>query len=123
MFDLFDINVKFPLQLCVAVVDLSLQMSSWKNPIFTFLNKYNEIPHKVLLEILKVFPEEMDTELIRLGSNRRNEIFNELCGCSNLLNDYLVSTNTSIRGITNEIHIEFSCRKKLSIEIHLQLYY
>lgn len=76
-------------QLCVAVVDLTLQMSSWKNPIYTFLNKYEEIPHMVLLEILKVFPEEMDTELIRLGSNRRTEIFNELCGCSNLLNDYL----------------------------------
>lgn len=89
--DCHDLILEYlPFQLCVAVVDLSLQMSSWKDPIYTFLNKYEEIPHMVLLEILKVFPEEMDTELIRLGSNRRTEIFNELCGCSNLLNDYLV---------------------------------
>lgn len=74
----------------MAIVDLSLQMNSWKNPVYTFLSKYNEIPHIALLEILKIFPEEMDTELIRLGSNRRNEIFDELCGCSNLLNNYLV---------------------------------
>lgn len=87
----FLIGVCVRLQLCVAVVHLSLQINSWKNPIYTLLNNYNEIPHLILLEILRIFPEELDTELIRLGSNRRNEIFSELCNCAGLMNDYLVS--------------------------------
>ncbi|XKL63826.1 hypothetical protein PGB90_006190 [Kerria lacca] len=76
-------------QLCVAVVDLTLQMSEWTNPVYSFLNQYNKIPHMVLLEILKVFPEEMETKVIRLGANRRNEIQRELKNCADLLNDYL----------------------------------
>ena len=78
-------------QLCMSVVDLSLQMNTWNNPIYSFLNQCNDIPHLILLEILKVFPEEVDTKTIRLGSNRRNEIENELSNCAPLLNDYLVS--------------------------------
>lgn len=76
--------------MCVAVVDLTLQMSEWTNPVYSFLNQYNKIPHMVLLEILKVFPEEMETKVIRLGANRRNEIQRELKNCADLLNDYLV---------------------------------
>jgi transportin-3 len=77
-------------QLCMSVVDLSLQMNTWTNPIYSYLNQCNDIPHLILLEILKVFPEEVDTKSIRLGANRRNEIENELSNCARLLNDYLV---------------------------------
>lgn len=77
-------------QLCVAIVDLSLQMSTWNNPIYSFLQKCNEIPPFVLLEILRVFPEEIETEQMRLGANRRKEIQIELSSCAGHLNNYLV---------------------------------
>lgn len=79
----------FFLQLCVAIVDLTLQMNTWNNPIYSFL-KCNEIPRTVLLEILKVFPEEIDTKLIRLGANKRNKIQEELSSCAGHLNEFLV---------------------------------
>lgn len=75
-------------QLCVAIVDLTLQMNTWNNPIYSFL-KCNEIPRTVLLEILKVFPEEIDTKLIRLGANKRNKIQEELSSCAGHLNEFL----------------------------------
>lgn len=66
-------------------------MSTWNNPIYSFLQKCNEIPPIILLEILRVFPEEIETEHMRLGANRRKEIQIELSNCAGLLNDYLVS--------------------------------
>ena len=66
-------------------------MNTWNNPIHSFLSQRDVIPHLTLLDILKVFPEEIDTESIRLGLNRRNEVENELSNCAALLNGYLVS--------------------------------
>lgn len=66
-------------------------MSTWNNPISSFLQKCNEIPPPVLLEILRVFPEEIETEQMRLGANRRKEIQIELSNCAGHLNNYLVS--------------------------------
>ncbi len=101
----------YVLQLCVAVVDLSLQMVTWSNPIYSFLHKCDEIQPMILLEILRVFPEEMDTKVIRLGSNRRREIQDELNNCAALLNDYLVRKHPYF--ISYLLEFDFICYKNV----------
>lgn len=78
-------------QLCLAMADLALQMTSWKTPIEDLINKYNQTNMWPLLEILTVFPEEVNSRLLRLGANRRNEVIQELSSHSKIILEYLVS--------------------------------
>jgi transportin-3 len=81
----------FSVQLCLAMADLALQMTSWKTPIEDLINKYNQTNMWPLLEILTVFPEEVNSRLLRLGANRRNEVIQELSSHSKIILEYLVS--------------------------------
>ncbi|KAL5279891.1 Trn-SR family protein [Megaselia abdita] len=62
-------------QLCLALVDLALLLSSWKDPVPMILeNLSKDESILTLLEIFILFPEEIDSRFLRLGSNRRKEI-------------------------------------------------
>ncbi|KAF2349369.1 Exportin-1/Importin-beta-like [Trinorchestia longiramus] len=65
-------------QLCVAVADLALLMSSWKDPfgdLWTefgaFGRRKNLVP---LLEVLIALPEELNSRQLRLGQKRREQM-------------------------------------------------
>lgn len=93
-------------------------MNTWNNPIYSFF-KCNEIHHMVLLEILKVFPEEIDTKLIRLGANRRNEIQEELSSCAGLLNEYLVCSCfkfVQYYPVSPVFNFQFTLQKRVTTE-------
>ncbi|XP_050046846.1 transportin-3 isoform X1 [Dermacentor andersoni] len=72
-------------QLSLAMADLALQMAAWKSPVVDLITRFgcsmSHIP--VLLEVLTVLPEELNSRSLRLGANRRNEIielFTEVSG-------------------------------------------
>nr|XP_018908607.1 PREDICTED: transportin-3 [Bemisia tabaci] len=64
-------------QLCLAVADLALQMSSWKDPISELITQLNPVNSRAVLEILKVLPEELNSRALRLGENRRQEVLEQ----------------------------------------------
>ncbi|KAI6194285.1 CDK-activating kinase assembly factor MAT1 [Aphelenchoides besseyi] len=85
------IETKFPTnfqsiatQLCVALADLYLQVPEWNDFIAELLNKFAELTQTdvryahILLELLKVFPEELTNSQLRIGDNRRNAVQKEL---------------------------------------------
>ncbi|KAJ2950305.1 hypothetical protein O0L34_g11671 [Tuta absoluta] len=65
-------------QLCLALADLALQLPSWQNCISDLIKSFSNKNHLVLLEILTVLPQEIDSPALRLGENRREDIKNEL---------------------------------------------
>uniref|UniRef100_A0A1B0GKH3 Putative nuclear transport regulator n=1 Tax=Lutzomyia longipalpis TaxID=7200 RepID=A0A1B0GKH3_LUTLO len=67
-------------QLCLAVSDLCLLMSTWRNPVVTLMERFSTTPENVwpLLVILTLIPEEINSRYLRLGSNRRDEIHRDL---------------------------------------------
>ncbi|KAH8032052.1 hypothetical protein HPB51_022800 [Rhipicephalus microplus] len=72
-------------QLSLAMADLALQMASWKSFVVDLISRFGcSITHiPVLLEVLTVLPEELNSRPLRLGANRRNEIielFNQVSG-------------------------------------------
>ncbi|KAI6242871.1 Importin N-terminal domain-containing protein [Aphelenchoides fujianensis] len=73
-------------QLCVALADLYLQTPEWNDFIAELLNKFASLTQAdihyahILLELLKVFPEELTNKQLRIGDNRRNAVQTELAG-------------------------------------------
>ncbi|KAA0720943.1 Transportin-3 Importin-12 [Triplophysa tibetana] len=67
-------------QLALAIADLALQMASWKGCVHTLIEKYgNDVSSMpFLIEILTVLPEEVHSRSLRIGSNRRTEIIEDL---------------------------------------------
>ncbi|XP_030844509.1 transportin-3 isoform X2 [Strongylocentrotus purpuratus] len=89
-------------QLCLALADLALQMTQWKNSASFLIHRFyssNATHMPLLIELLTVLPEEVDSHSLRLGLNRREEfrvelgeaaptVINLLTACSeNYLND------------------------------------
>ncbi|TFX17709.1 hypothetical protein DEO08_26455, partial [Escherichia coli] len=67
-FTIFFNNFKFlPVQLCLALADLVLQMSSWQKPVVDLINKFGTSTANLwpLLEILTVLPEEANSRSLR----------------------------------------------------------
>uniref|UniRef100_A0A914X9R9 Exportin-1/Importin-beta-like domain-containing protein n=1 Tax=Plectus sambesii TaxID=2011161 RepID=A0A914X9R9_9BILA len=67
-------------QLCLALVDLYLQVPSWTGFVGEILKKFGANADKtvLLLNLLRVFPEENQSRHLRLGHNRRQEVHAEL---------------------------------------------
>lgn len=65
-------------QLCVALADLALHMSSWQDPIgdlIAQLGPSSATPNLVpLMEVLIALPEELHSRQLRLGLNRRKQL-------------------------------------------------
>ncbi|XP_055375731.1 transportin-3 [Condylostylus longicornis] len=78
-------------QLCLAIADLALLMSSWKDPVISLIETLSQRPDSIwpLLEILTLIPEEIDSRYLRLGSNRRAEIHKTLEGSAQTVMNFL----------------------------------
>ncbi|XP_064490151.1 transportin-3-like [Ornithodoros turicata] len=63
-------------QLSLAMADLALQMATWKTPVVDLISRFGSstVHLPVLLEVLTVLPEEVNSRSMRLGANRRNEV-------------------------------------------------
>lgn len=77
-------------QLCVALADLALQMPSWQKPTLDLINRFSQSNIWPLLEILTVFPEELESRSVRLGENRRVEVLEEMKFCAPVINEFLM---------------------------------
>lgn len=71
-------------QLSLAMADLALQMATWKTPVLDLITRFSSstVHIPVLLEVLTVLPEEVNSRSMRLGANRRNEViesFAQVC--------------------------------------------
>lgn len=80
-------------QLCLALSDLVLLMPSWQNPILNLIDQLSQSPTSIwpLLEILTLIPEEINSRYLRLGSNRREELLQQLEGDSATVLEFLCS--------------------------------
>lgn len=78
-------------QLCLALADLALQMSSWQKPVVDLIGKFGRTNVWPLLEILTVLPEEVNSRLLRLGANRRHEVMQEFGSTAATVTEFLVS--------------------------------
>ncbi|KAL1139884.1 hypothetical protein AAG570_006861 [Ranatra chinensis] len=68
-------------QLCLALADLALQMSSWNRPVLDLINRFGSSSDAPLLELLTVLPEDVSSRALRLGANRRQEILQDFIAC------------------------------------------
>nr|XP_023013897.1 transportin-3 [Leptinotarsa decemlineata] len=82
-------NAVIVTQLCVALADLALQMPSWQKPTLDLINKFSQTNIWPLLEILTVFPEELESRSVRLGENRRIEVLEDMRYCAPTVNEFL----------------------------------
>ncbi|XP_075224525.1 transportin 3 isoform X1 [Lycorma delicatula] len=82
-------------QLCLALADLGLQMSSWQKPVLDLINRFGPTNVSPLLEIMTVLPEEVNSRALRLGANRRQEVHQELLSCLPSVSDFLKACLTS----------------------------
>ncbi|KAH7986571.1 hypothetical protein HPB49_025903 [Dermacentor silvarum] len=84
-------------QLSLAMADLALQMSAWKSPVVDLIQRFGCSPSHipVLLEVLTVLPEELNSRSLRLGANRRNEIIELFTQVSGQVVHLLVSIGAS----------------------------
>lgn len=76
-------------QLCLALADLALQMSSWQKPVLDLITKFSTSSLAPLLEILTVLPEEVNSSTLRLGANRRQEVIQDLSTCVPTVSEFL----------------------------------
>lgn len=76
-------------QLCLALADLALQMPSWQNCVSDLLKSFSNKNTFVLLELLTVIPQEIDSTSLKLGENRREDIKNELRSNSEVVTMFL----------------------------------
>uniref|UniRef100_A0A914E232 Importin N-terminal domain-containing protein n=1 Tax=Acrobeloides nanus TaxID=290746 RepID=A0A914E232_9BILA len=68
-------------QLALALADLFLQVPEWNCFISEILTRFNQGPDvnlNIMLNLLKVFPEELQNRHLRLGENRRTAVEKEL---------------------------------------------
>ncbi|KAK3701544.1 hypothetical protein QZH41_020530, partial [Actinostola sp. cb2023] len=69
-------------QLCLALADLAVQMPQWTNVVPSLYQRFGSSLESlpILLEILTVLPEEVDSHHLRVGANRREGVLNDLRG-------------------------------------------
>lgn len=79
-------------QLCLALADLALQMPSWQNCTSDLIQSFSANNNIVLLEILTVLPQEIDSTSLKLGENRREEIKAELRTHANIVTMFLTES-------------------------------
>ncbi|XP_012271220.1 transportin-3 isoform X2 [Orussus abietinus] len=78
-------------QLCLALADLGLQMSSWQKPVVDLINRFGGISSSLwpLLEVMRVLPEEVNSPSLRLGANRRQHIMMDLADSADTVTEFL----------------------------------
>lgn len=94
-----DTDKKIVNQLCLAIADLSLLMSSWENPIPSLIEKLSNDINTLwpLLIIITLIPEEIHSRYLRLGANRREEILKELKSNSHMMTEFFLACFQNIQ--------------------------
>ncbi|XP_015607153.1 transportin-3 isoform X2 [Cephus cinctus] len=84
-------NTVIVTQLCVALADLTLQMSSWQKPVVDLINRFGSNTSSLwpLLEVMIVLPEEVNARSLRLGANRRQQILMDLTASAETVMEFL----------------------------------
>ncbi|KAK9891693.1 hypothetical protein WA026_015661 [Henosepilachna vigintioctopunctata] len=91
-------NTVIVTQLCLALADLTLQMTSWKRAPLDLISKFSQSNVWPLLEILTVLPEEVEGRAIRLGENRRQELLEEFRQCATTIDQFLTHCSNLYAG-------------------------
>ncbi|XP_076655817.1 transportin 3 [Halictus rubicundus] len=83
-------NLAIVTQLCLALADLALQMSSWQKPVVDLINRFGGSTSNLwpLLEVMTVLPEEVNSRSLRLGANRRQHILQELNASADTVTEF-----------------------------------
>lgn len=114
-----DTDKKIVNQLCLAIADLSLLMSSWENPILSLIEKLSNDINTLwpLLIIITQIPEEINSRYLRLGANRREEILKELKSNSHIITEFFVAC---LQNIQNYPDIQLDVMKAFTslISVH-----
>lgn len=97
-------NTVIVTQLCLALADLALQMSTWSSPVSYLINHFGPANLWPLLETLTVLPEEVNSRTLRLGSNRRQDIIQDFQDSSPAVLQFLKACLSS-GGENPQIHI------------------
>lgn len=83
-------------QLCLALADLALLMSSWPDPVHDLIAKLSSNQNTLwpLIVIVRLMPEEINSRHLRLGANRRDVIQKQLETNSKMVTELLVHSLT-----------------------------
>ena len=73
------------------MADLALLMSSWLTPVEDLVARFGGSHPVPLLEVLTVLPEEVGSRHLRLGANRRDQVFSYCTRSCPLVLNLLVS--------------------------------
>lgn len=95
-------NTVIVTQLCLALADLTLQMTTWKSAIPDLINKFSASNLYTLVILMRVLPEEINSRALRLGANRRQEVISELSSQSLSVIEFL---NMSLMNYNNNEQI------------------
>ena len=84
-------------QLCLAMADLILLMPEWSTALSELMSTLGPpASHtQVLLEVLLLLPEEVDSRHLRLGANRRQQVKEMLSGSHQYITQFLGTVITS----------------------------
>uniref|UniRef100_A0A0N5B0K8 Xpo1 domain-containing protein n=1 Tax=Syphacia muris TaxID=451379 RepID=A0A0N5B0K8_9BILA len=88
-------------QLCLALVDLYMQVPEWTDFIAKIFERFSKLPNSdtfLLLSLLKIFAEEVQSRQLRVGDNRRCIVNSELAQQTSSVLQFLshtCSTNPS----------------------------
>ena len=74
-------------QLVLALSDLAIQTNQWPNFLYDLVDRFVELNPLFLLTILTIIPEEVDSKYLKLGNNRRSELYGYFRNCSRLMLD------------------------------------
>lgn len=111
-------NTVIVIQLCLALADLTLQMTSWKSAIPDLINKFSSTNLYALIILMRVLPEEINAKALRLGANRRQEVIAELSSQSASVIEFL---NLSLLNYNNNEQIVIQIIKCLTSWIAVQV--
>lgn len=87
-------------QLSLALADLALQMPSWQDCISDLIKLFSNKEY-LLLEILTLLPQEIDSSNLKLGENRREDIKSQLRLNSQTVMLFLKQCLNNSQGSTN----------------------
>lgn len=98
-------------QLCLALADLALLMSSWQNPILELIEKLSGNSNSIwpLIVVITLLPEEMNSRYLRLGANRREEIRVQLESNARTVLELLHACLTNCQDNPKMIHKVIKC--------------
>jgi len=99
------LTLPFFFQLCLAIADLALQMTTWKSPVIYLINQSRPTNIWTLLELLTVLPEEVNSRSLRLGSNRRQQVLDDFSQSSSAVTQFLVSSFNFSEGFQDGFYV------------------